>query len=161
MSSALACATGDAGAPTTSEARSTSSRPSGWWPRPGWSRGARSSTSASRSTRTGRSPAAAGSTRCTSCRRPATPRCSPAASSTPTTTSSCRCRAPPQWDSLAHVYYDDQIYNGFPSSDVTVVGAFHCTIDKIAKGVAGRGVLLDIARLKGVDWLELGDVDHP
>ena len=61
-----------------------------------------------------------------------------------------------QWDSLAHVYYDDQIYGGFPSSDVTVVGAFHCTIDKIAKGVAGRGVLLDIARLKGVDWLDLG-----
>jgi kynurenine formamidase len=61
-----------------------------------------------------------------------------------------------QWDSLAHVYYDDQIYGGFPSSDVTVVGAFHCTIDKIAKGVAGRGVLLDIARLKGVDWLDHG-----
>ena len=59
-----------------------------------------------------------------------------------------------QWDSLAHVYYDDHLYNGFPSSDVTVVGAFHDTIDKIAKGVAGRGVLLDIARLKGVDWLE-------
>ena len=66
-----------------------------------------------------------------------------------------------QWDSLAHVYYDDQLYNGFPASDVTVVGAFHDTIDKIAKGVAGRGVLLDIARLKGVDWLEAGYVITP
>ena len=32
----------------------------------------------------------------------------------------------------------------------------HCSIDKLAKGIVGRGVLLDIARLKGVDWLEAG-----
>jgi kynurenine formamidase len=61
-----------------------------------------------------------------------------------------------QWDSLAHVYYDDQLYNGFPSSDVTVKGASHDAIDKQAKGIAGRGVLLDIAALKGVEWLEAG-----
>jgi kynurenine formamidase len=66
-----------------------------------------------------------------------------------------------QWDALAHVYYDDQLYNGYPASDVTVVGAFHDTIDRIAKGVAGRGVLLDIARLRGVDWLSAGDVITP
>ncbi len=28
-----------------------------------------------------------------------------------------------QWDSLAHVFYDDQMYNGFSTSEVTVVGA--------------------------------------
>ncbi|MGH9062221.1 MAG: cyclase family protein [Acidimicrobiales bacterium] len=61
-----------------------------------------------------------------------------------------------QWDSLAHVYYDDRLYNGFPSSDVTVKGARHDAIDKQAKGIAGRGVLLDIAALKGVEWLEAG-----
>jgi kynurenine formamidase len=66
-----------------------------------------------------------------------------------------------QWDALAHVYYDDQLYNGYPASDVTVVGAFHDTIDRIAKGVAGRGVLLDIARLRGVDWLGAGEVIIP
>jgi kynurenine formamidase len=66
-----------------------------------------------------------------------------------------------QWDALAHVYYDDQLYNGYPASDVTVVGAFHDTIDRIAKGVAGRGVLLDIARLRGVDWLGAGEVITP
>lgn len=66
-----------------------------------------------------------------------------------------------QWDSLAHVYYDDQIYNGFPARDVTVVGAAHDSIDKLAKGVAGRGVLLDIARLKGVEWMEAGEVITP
>lgn len=61
-----------------------------------------------------------------------------------------------QWDGLAHVFYDDQLYNGFPASDVGPHGAKHCSIDKLAKGIVGRGVLLDIARLKGVDWLEGG-----
>jgi kynurenine formamidase len=62
-----------------------------------------------------------------------------------------------QWDGLAHVYYDDQLYNGFPASDVGPYGALHCSIDKMAKGIVGRGVLLDIPRLRGVDWLEPGD----
>lgn len=66
-----------------------------------------------------------------------------------------------QWDSLAHVYYDDQIYNGYPAKEVTVTGAYHDAIDKIGKGVAGRGVLLDIARLKGVEWMQAGEVISP
>ena len=66
-----------------------------------------------------------------------------------------------QWDALAHVYYDGQLYNGFPSAEVTVIGAAHCSIDKISKGVAGRGVLLDLARLNGVDWMEAGTVITP
>ncbi len=66
-----------------------------------------------------------------------------------------------QWDGLAHVYYDDQLYNGFPASDVSPHGARHCSIDKMAKGIVGRGVLLDIARLKGVEWLQAGEVITP
>ena len=66
-----------------------------------------------------------------------------------------------QWDALSHVFYDGQLYNGFESREVSVHGASHCSIDKIAKGVAGRGVLLDIARLKGVDWLAAGEVITP
>ncbi len=66
-----------------------------------------------------------------------------------------------QWDGLAHVHYDDHLYNGFPSSDVSPHGAKHCSIDKMAKGIVGRGVLLDIARLKGVDWLQAGEVITP
>jgi kynurenine formamidase len=61
-----------------------------------------------------------------------------------------------QWDALAHVYYDDQLYNGFPASSIGLHGTDHDSIDKLAKGVAGRGVLLDIARLKSVAWLEAG-----
>ncbi len=66
-----------------------------------------------------------------------------------------------QWDGLSHVFYDEHMYNGFPSSDVGPYGAKHCSIDKMAKGIVGRGVLLDIARLKGVDWLEAGTVITP
>ncbi|WET76176.1 cyclase family protein [Amycolatopsis sp. QT-25] len=66
-----------------------------------------------------------------------------------------------QWDSLAHVYYDDQMYNGFSARDITVKGAAHCSIDKQANGIAGRGVLLDFPALKGVDWLTAGAVISP
>ena len=66
-----------------------------------------------------------------------------------------------QWDGLAHVYYDDQLYNGYPSTDVSVHGAVRNSIDKMAKGIAGRGVLLDVARLKGVDWMGAGEVIGP
>ncbi len=66
-----------------------------------------------------------------------------------------------QWDALAHVYYDERMYNGFPAGETTVKGAARCAIDKQAAGIVGRGVLLDIAALKGVDWLEAGTVITP
>ena len=66
-----------------------------------------------------------------------------------------------QWDALAHVYYDDRLYNGFAASSITVKGAARCSIDKQAKGIAGRGVLLDVAALHGVDWLTAGTVITP
>ncbi|MGC2168241.1 MAG: cyclase family protein [Acidimicrobiales bacterium] len=66
-----------------------------------------------------------------------------------------------QWDALSHVYYDDLLYNGYPATEVNDLGAFRNSIDQLAKGIAGRGVLLDIARLRGVDWLENGHVIGP
>lgn len=61
-----------------------------------------------------------------------------------------------QWDALAHVFYDDQLYNGYPSSVISATGAGKCGIDKVSRGIIGRGVLLDITRLKGERWLEPG-----
>jgi kynurenine formamidase len=61
-----------------------------------------------------------------------------------------------QWDSLAHVWYDGQLYNGFPSSTVTPAGAERNGIDKIGAGIVSRGVLLDVARSKGVERLAPG-----
>lgn len=66
-----------------------------------------------------------------------------------------------QYDSLAHVHYDDRLYNGHPVSGLTVKGADKCGIDTQARGIAGRGVLLDIARFCGVDWLESGSAIGP
>jgi kynurenine formamidase len=66
-----------------------------------------------------------------------------------------------QWDGLAHVFYDDQLYNGFPKSTITSAGAERDTIDKLGKGVAGRGVLVDVARYRGLEWLEEGDAIEP
>src|SRR4051794_33117716 len=57
-----------------------------------------------------------------------------------------------QWDALSHVYYEDKLYNGFPAESVTSFGAFHCGIDKVdVKGIASRGVLLDVVAHRGED----------
>jgi len=64
-------------------------------------------------------------------------------------------------DALCHVFVDGQMYNGFPASDVTSRGARHGSIMAGSGGIVGRGVLLDIPRLRGVEWLEPGDVITP
>lgn len=59
-------------------------------------------------------------------------------------------QAATQWDALSHVYYDEQMYNGFPASAVTSLGASKLGIDKVVgKGITARGVLLDVARHRG------------
>ena len=60
-----------------------------------------------------------------------------------------------QWDALAHVHYDGQLYNGFSAREhLTEKGAGKLGINHLAApGILSRGVLLDIARLKGVDRL--------
>jgi kynurenine formamidase len=59
-------------------------------------------------------------------------------------------------DALAHVTYGGQMYNGFPSDLVSESqGATRCGADKIGP-VVTRGVLLDVARAKGVEQLEAG-----
>jgi kynurenine formamidase len=66
-----------------------------------------------------------------------------------------------QWDSLAHVHYGGSLYNGFPSATLTAAGAARNAIDKIGAGVVSRGVLLDVARQKGVERLAPGQVIAP
>jgi kynurenine formamidase len=63
-----------------------------------------------------------------------------------------------QWDSLAHVYYDDRLYNDYPASSVDSYGAHRNAIDNAREVVVTRGVLLDIPRLRGVPWLREDDV---
>ncbi len=64
-------------------------------------------------------------------------------------------QAATQWDSLAHVGYDGFFYNNVPSSAVNnFVGASRNSFAKAVDHLISRGVLLDIARLKGRDRLE-------
>jgi kynurenine formamidase len=52
-------------------------------------------------------------------------------------------------DALGHAWYSDQVYNG-KSSDTTVHGHDYVDISQLGKiGVAGRGVLIDVGRLRG------------
>jgi kynurenine formamidase len=61
-----------------------------------------------------------------------------------------------QWDALAHIMFEDTMYNGFPARQVTSKGAHVNDITQAKDGIAGRGVLLDVARHKGVDALDPG-----
>ncbi len=58
-------------------------------------------------------------------------------------------------DALCHVFVEGKMYNGFDASDVKSIGALRNSIMSGKDGIAGRGVLLDIPRLRGVDWLEI------
>ncbi|MGW3209587.1 cyclase family protein [Streptomyces sp. NPDC001135] len=60
-------------------------------------------------------------------------------------------------DALCHVIFDGELYGGVPSSTVTPDGAGALSLDLVRDGIVGRGVLLDIPRLRGVRWLEPGD----
>lgn len=72
-------------------------------------------------------------------------------------------QAATQWDALSHVYYEDKLYNGFPSDSVSSLGAYYLGIDKVdSKGITSRGVLLDIVKLRGVQtYCELGEPITP
>jgi kynurenine formamidase len=61
-----------------------------------------------------------------------------------------------QWDSLAHIFYEGKMWNGYDADLVTSSGAAKNSIDKTSDKIVGRGVLLDVARYKGVKALEPG-----
>lgn len=59
-------------------------------------------------------------------------------------------------DALGHAWYDDQLYNGFDANE-TKGGIGKADIRTIGEyGIVGRGVLLDLPRYRGVDYLERG-----
>jgi kynurenine formamidase len=60
-------------------------------------------------------------------------------------------------DALCHVAYKGRLYNGRAASEITTRGATFQDITTYAHGIVGRGVLLDIPRMRGVKWLEPGE----
>jgi len=61
-------------------------------------------------------------------------------------------------DALSHIYYQGQIYNGFPQTSYTDRGAGKDDVMAFKNGIFTRGLLFDIPKLKGVPYL--GD-DEP
>lgn len=61
-----------------------------------------------------------------------------------------------QWDALAHVIYEDRIYNGYHADQVSSAGAWRNDVRQASNDMVGRGVLLDVPRALDVPWLEPG-----
>jgi kynurenine formamidase len=57
-------------------------------------------------------------------------------------------QASTHWDALSHTSYGGHLYNGYPANTVTAAGASKLGIDKV-RSIAGRAVLLDVARARG------------
>jgi kynurenine formamidase len=60
-------------------------------------------------------------------------------------------------DAFCHIGYEGSLYNGTPADAVTPHGATADSIEVLEDGLVGRGVLLDIPRLRGLPWLEPGE----
>jgi kynurenine formamidase len=58
-------------------------------------------------------------------------------------------------DSLPHVAYKGLLYNGKRAAEVVASnGSAFAPVSRLANGVVARGVLLDAARARQVDWVE-------
>jgi kynurenine formamidase len=63
-------------------------------------------------------------------------------------------------DALSHVWTEGHLYNGYPSTEVRSSGAARNGIDKIPP-IVGRGIFLDIPRLKHVEHLGVSEPITP
>jgi kynurenine formamidase len=65
-------------------------------------------------------------------------------------------------DALCHIFWDGHMYNGRPTDLVSEeTGAQQLAISDAGGGILTRGVLLDVARAHGVQWLEPGEGAYP
>jgi kynurenine formamidase len=64
-------------------------------------------------------------------------------------------------DSLTHMSYKGKLYNGYPQHKAEDGLAPKLAITQVKNGIFTKGVLMDIPRLKGVDYLEPGTAIYP
>lgn len=64
-------------------------------------------------------------------------------------------------DSLCHIFYQGKMYNGFSQKEVTAKGAQKLAITNLKQGIFTRGILMDMAALKGKPYLELSETIYP
>lgn len=60
-------------------------------------------------------------------------------------------------DALCHIAYKGQLYNGHPAAMVTSRGSLGLDITTLGDGVVGKGVLIDVPKYRGVNWIEPGE----
>jgi kynurenine formamidase len=65
-----------------------------------------------------------------------------------------------QWDALGHIVFEKRLYNGYPATMVGSKGALKNDIAAARDRVVGRGVLLDLPRSQGREWLDPGEPIH-
>ena len=65
------------------------------------------------------------------------------------------------FDALCHANYHGKIYNGFSVDQVQAEGCPKDSVEGAKSGIMTRGVLIDIALLKGVPFLEPGTPIYP
>ena len=59
-------------------------------------------------------------------------------------------------DGLAHLAYDGKLYNDHSREILKPTGADQLGVENMRNGIVGRGVLIDVPRLKGLPYLEPG-----
>ncbi|HVA69095.1 MAG TPA: cyclase family protein [Candidatus Binataceae bacterium] len=64
-------------------------------------------------------------------------------------------------DALCHHFWRGKMYNGFDTSEIDFQGAHKCGIDVARDGIISRGVLIDIPKIRQVEWVEPGDAIYP
>jgi kynurenine formamidase len=64
-------------------------------------------------------------------------------------------------DSLCHMFYNGKMYNGFTREDITAQGASKLAVTNFKNGLLSRGILMDIPRLKGVEYLDTSVAIYP
>jgi len=69
----------------------------------------------------------------------------------------CCVQGATHWDALGHIFYEDKAYNGYDAKLIDAKGLNVLGIEHSKNKMIGRGVLLDIARFRGVPWMADGE----
>jgi kynurenine formamidase len=59
-------------------------------------------------------------------------------------------------DALCHARFEGKSYNGFDATNASESGCARAGIENLKDGVLSRGILIDVPRLKGIDYLAPG-----
>jgi len=62
-----------------------------------------------------------------------------------------------QWDSLSHIFWEGQMFNGRPADQVSSRGAAANGIENYTGRIVMPGILIDVPAHRGIDTLEPGD----